>query len=140
MLAVNDRIVVPERELSYRASPSSGPGGQNVNKVATRVTVFFDFASSAVLSASEKSRVRERLASRTSKAGVLRVVSQKHRTQSANKKAARQKLAELLAAALERRKPRGRTSVPSGTRKKRLDDKRRRSELKRRRARVSDHE
>ncbi len=136
MLTVNDDLVLPERELSYRTSRSSGPGGQNVNKVETKVTVLFDVATSSVLSDSQKERVRERLATRTSQAGVLRVVSQRHRTQAANKEAARDKLAELLALALERKKKRTRTRVPAKTRRKRLEGKRRRSELKRQRGRV----
>lgn len=138
MLEVTHDLALPERELRYRTSRSSGPGGQNVNKVETRVTVYFDVTNSDVLTDSQKERVLERLSTRTDKAGVLRVVSQKHRTQAANKEAARNKLATLVAEALKRRRRRRRTKVPARTKRKRIEDKRRRSELKRRRGRVRD--
>ena len=85
MLPVDDQLVLPERELSYRSSRSSGPGGQNVNKVETRVTLLFDISGSAVLDETQKELVRQRLATRINKKGVLRVVSQRHRTQNANR-------------------------------------------------------
>lgn len=136
MLYVDDTLVIPGRELTYSTSRSSGPGGQNVNKVETRVTVLFDLEHSSVLEDSQKARVRERLATRVNKEGVLRVVSQKHRTQAANREAARVKLAELLARALRTRRTRKPTRTPERARRRRREDKRRRSELKRRRARV----
>ena len=72
MLRLNDQLSLPESELSYRTSRSSGPGGQNVNKVETRVTVLFDVAASPTLSEEQKTRIRERLATRLDKQGVLR--------------------------------------------------------------------
>ncbi|MFQ5525040.1 MAG: alternative ribosome rescue aminoacyl-tRNA hydrolase ArfB [Thermoanaerobaculia bacterium] len=138
MLYVTDCLSVPERELTYRSSRSSGPGGQNVNKVETRVTVLFDVGHSAVLDDDQKARVRERLATRINKDGVLRVVSQKHRTQAANRDAARAKLAELLLRALAVRRKRKRTRPSREAKRRRLEDKRRRGELKRRRSRVTD--
>ncbi|MCH7664672.1 MAG: aminoacyl-tRNA hydrolase [Acidobacteria bacterium] len=136
MLPVDDQLVLPERELSYRSSRSSGPGGQNVNKVETRVTLLFDIPGSAVLDETQKELVRQRLATRINKKGVLRVVSQRHRTQNANREAVRTKLAELLAEALRPRRPRRPTKTPEKARRRRLEDKKRRSELKRRRGRV----
>ncbi len=136
MLPVDDQLVLPERELSYRSSRSSGPGGQNVNKVETRVTLLFDISGSAVLDETQKELVRQRLATRINKKGVLRVVSQRHRTQNANREAARTKLAELLAEALRPRLPRRPTRTPKRARRRRLEDKKRRGELKRRRGRV----
>ena len=131
MLEVNRSISLPERELSYRRSRSSGPGGQNVNKVETRVTVLFDVGASDSLSEDQKVRVRERLATRIDKTGVLRVVSQKHRTQAANREAARLRLARLLAEALEERAVRKRTRKPQAVDRRRLEEKRRRAHLKR---------
>ncbi len=136
MLPVDDQLVLPERELSYRSSRSSGPGGQNVNKVETRVTLLFDIPGSAVLDETQKDVIRRQLATRINKKGVLRVVSQRHRTQNANREAARTKLAELLAEALRPRRPRRPTKTPKGVRRRRLEDKKRRGELKRRRGRV----
>lgn len=131
MLEVNESLALPERELSYRTTRSSGPGGQNVNKVETRVTVLFDVESSPSLSEEQKARVREHLATRIDKAGVLRVVSQKHRTQAANRDAARSRLAGLLADALRERRTRRKTRPPKAVDRRRLDEKRRRGELKR---------
>ena len=113
MLEVNNSLHLPESELSYRTSRSSGPGGQNVNKVETRVTVLFDLASSTALDDDQKALVRERLATRIDKAGILRVVSQKHRTQRANRDEARQKLAALIARAIAPERPRRQTRKPA---------------------------
>lgn len=131
MLEVNESVALPESEISYRTSRSSGPGGQNVNKVETRVTVLFDVDASAVLSDQQKRRIHARLATRIDKSGVLRVVSQRHRTQGANRDAARQRLADLISDALARRRPRKRTRKPASAARRRLDDKRRRGEIKR---------
>ena len=136
MLPVDDQLVLPERELTYRSSRSSGPGGQNVNKVETRVTLLFDIPGSAMLDETQKELVRRRLATRINKKGVLRVISQRHRTQNANREAARAKLAELLAEALRPRRPRRPTKTPKKARRRRLEDKKRRGELKRRRGQV----
>ncbi|MEM7052000.1 MAG: alternative ribosome rescue aminoacyl-tRNA hydrolase ArfB [Acidobacteriota bacterium] len=130
-LFVRPGLEIPEDELTYRASRASGPGGQNVNKVESRVEVRFDVPQSTVLSEAQKTRIAERLATRINKDGVLRVVSQKHRTQAANREAARVKLGELVAAALEVPKKRTRTRVSKGAKKRRLEAKRRRSEVKR---------
>lgn len=138
MLPVDDQLVLPERELTYRSSRSSGPGGQNVNKVETRVTLLFDIPGSAVLDETQKNVIRRQLATRINKRGVLRVVSQRHRTQNANREAARTKLAELLAEALRPRRPRRPTRTPKKARRRRLEEKKRRGELKRRRGRVRD--
>ena len=88
-LDIGGGVRIPADELSYRTSRSSGPGGQHVNKVETRVTVLFDLDGSPSLSEAQKERVRERLPTRITKAGVLWVVSQKHRSQKANRDAAR---------------------------------------------------
>ena len=138
MLYVDKDLILPAGELAYRTSRSSGPGGQNVNKVETRVTVLFDIGQSAVLDNEQKARLRERLASRVNKEGILRVVSQKHRTQAANREAARDKLAQLIAQALAKRRKRTKTRPSRAAKRRRLEDKRRRSRLKQRRGRVDD--
>ena len=129
-LVVSDALTIPAGELEVSFARSSGPGGQHVNKVETRVTLRFDLAGSAVLSESQQARIAARLATRISKAGVLRVVCQKHRSQSANEREARVRLAALLAAALVRPPRRRKTAVPKAQRRRRLEGKRRRSRLK----------
>ena len=87
--------------------------------------------ASPTLDDEQKGRIRERLETRIDKRGVLRVVCQKHRTQAANRETARERLASLMADALEQRRPRKRTGKPAAAKRRRLEDKRRRSELKR---------
>jgi ribosome-associated protein len=132
-LRVRPGLLVPESEIVVRRTRSSGPGGQNVNKVATRIELEFDITQSAVLDDEQKARLRERLRSRVSRDGVLRVVSQRFRSQLRNEDDARERLAALLAAALTVRRQR-RATRPTGTAKQqRLAAKRRRSRLKTRR-------
>jgi ribosome-associated protein len=138
-LTVRPGLVVPESELYVRRTRSGGPGGQNVNKVATRVEIEFDVEASAVLTADEKARIRVRLATRTSRAGVLRVVAQSERTQARNEAEARRRLAALLARALALPRPRRPTRPSSSSRRERLDAKRRRGAIKKtRRTAVED--
>ena len=137
-LYVREGLMIPESELEARATRSGGPGGQNVNKVSTRVEVRFDVASSSVLSDAEKQRVRTRLANRTSRLGVLRVVSQRERSQARNEAEARRRLAELLAEALTVPKRRRPTRIGAATRERRLRSKRQRSEVKRQRLAPAD--
>ena len=129
-LAVRPGLVLPESELEVRASRSGGPGGQNVNKVSTRVELRFDVRSSGVLTEEEKHRVRVRLAGRVSREGVLRVVSQRERSQARNLSVARRRLAELLGAALEIPKKRRPTRPHRTAQERRLQEKRRRSDAK----------
>jgi ribosome-associated protein len=133
MIEINGHTALSEDELRFTVSRSSGPGGQNVNKLNTRVTVFLDVAQSANLSDRQKRCLRRALATRMDKHGVLRVVSQKHRTQEANRRAAVERLVELLAEALKPRPVRKKTKVPAGARERRLQDKKRRGQLKRNR-------
>ncbi len=123
-----------EDELRFTFSRSSGPGGQNVNKVETRVTLYFDVENSPTLTMTQKQRIGERLATRISNDGVMRVSSQRHRTRSANRDAACERFYELIAWALRRDKPRRKTRVSKAAKKRRLDDKRRRGDIKRRRS------
>jgi ribosome-associated protein len=129
-IAVSPQLTLPDREVSFETSTSSGPGGQNVNKVETRVTLLFDLEASDSLDPEQKERIRERLATRINKAGVLRVVSQKHRSQSANRQAATERFAALLAEALEETPPRKKTRPTRAARRRRLQKKRRRGEIK----------
>lgn len=134
MIEINGGIFIPEDELSFKFSRSGGPGGQNVNKVNTRVTLLFDVASCESFSDVQKKRILKRLATRANKNGVIRVVSQRYRTQKANRGAVVERLVELLREALKKKPVRKKTAVPYAARQKRLEQKRRRSLLKQQRA------
>jgi ribosome-associated protein len=134
VLAGTSGYAYNKTELRFRYSRSSGPGGQNVNRVETRVTLLFDVGASPSLSDAQKRRVLDRLGTRINKDGVLRVVSQRHRTREANRRAAIERFETLLAQALRRKRVRRKTAVPKGAQKRRLENKRRRGELKRTRS------
>lgn len=133
MIEVKDGIVIRREEIVFKFSRSSGPGGQNVNKVNTRVTLFFDLANAAGFTDAQKGRILKRLATRANKNGVIRVVSQRYRTQKANREYAVRRLVELLREALKRRAVRKKTLVPKWAKEKRLAEKKRRSQLKQQR-------
>jgi ribosome-associated protein len=134
MITITDRLMIPREELTFTASRSSGPGGQNVNKLSTRVTLQFDVLKSASLTEDQKRRVLAKLKSRISKDGVLRVSCQQSRSQAANREGAVERFVELLQRALTRRRPRRRTAVPASARERRLGEKKRRSRVKAARA------
>ncbi len=140
MIEITSEIFISEDELVFKVSRSGGPGGQNVNKVNTRVTVFFDVPNCERLSDVQKRRILARLATRTDKNGVLRVVSQKYRTQKANRREAVERLQQLLVDALKTRAVRKKTKVSYAARQRRLEDKRRRSLIKRQRAKRNSSE
>ena len=132
-IEIGEGLVIPEAELSFATGPSSGPGGQNVNKVESRATLLFDVAASPSLTDEQRQRIAERLGSRLNRRGVLRVTSQRHRSQAANRKAAVERFAELLADALSEEPERRPTRVPKAARRRRLEAKRKRSRVKRER-------
>ena len=133
MIEITDGVFISEDELVFKASRSGGPGGQNVNKVNTRITLFFDVTECEVLSDIQKRRILHRLSTRADKNGIIRVVSQKFRTQKANRRAALGRLQELLREALKTKPVRKKTKVPERARLRRLEEKKRRSMLKRQR-------
>ncbi|MGE0480219.1 MAG: alternative ribosome rescue aminoacyl-tRNA hydrolase ArfB [Phycisphaerae bacterium] len=112
-----------------------GPGGQNVNKVSTRVTLLFDFAACPLLNDAQKSRIRQRLARRMSADGRLRLVAQSERSQLANRRAAEDRLMELLAAATRAPAVRKATQPTRASQRRRVANKRRRGEVKQQRRR-----
>ena len=130
MPRINDDLSIDDDELRFEFARSSGPGGQNVNKVETKVRLLFDLRGSRSLSSEQRARVEEHLATRITKDGVLHVSSQRHRSREANRRATVERFVDLLAEALEEDEPRVRTKVPKAQRKKRLDSKRRRSQKK----------
>jgi ribosome-associated protein len=133
MIEITRDIYIGEDELVFRASRSAGPGGQNVNKVNTRMTLLFDVSGSQSLSDRQKQLIFSRLSTKIDKNGLLQVASQKFRTQKANRNAAVEKFQKLLAGALKTRPVRKKTRIPFSARQKRLDEKRKRSRLKRQR-------
>lgn len=133
MVHVLDDLEIPDEDLTFTTSRSSGPGGQNVNKLSTRVTLLFDVEGSPSLSAQQRQLLRERLAGRINRDGVLRVVSQRHRTQLANREAAVARFNELVRSALREPPERIPGAVSEQAREKRLEEKHRRSRTKRER-------
>jgi len=130
MPRINDEVTIGEDELRFEFARSSGPGGQNVNKVETKVTLLFSVRNSPSLSDERRARLEECLSSRITKHGVLRVTSQRHRTREANRRATVERFVDLLADALEEREQRVSTKVPAAKRRRRLEDKKRRSRIK----------
>jgi ribosome-associated protein len=134
---INDSLDINDDELRFRYSRSSGPGGQNVNKVATKVTLLFDLRSSPSLDEEQRDRIMERLGKRVSKHGILHISSDRHRTRGANQRAVIERFTELMADALRKRTPRRKSRVPEKEKRRRRDAKRRRSRVKALRGRPS---
>lgn len=138
MLAITEHLTIPENELTYTTSRSSGPGGQHVNKVSSRVTLLFNVTASPSLSEDQKRLIRTRLATRVSREGILRVVSQAHRSQAANREEATQRFIALLRSAVTRKPRRKKTTPPAAATQRRLDTKKQRSQVKQRRAKPTE--
>jgi len=140
MLRINDDLEIDDGELRFEFARSGGPGGQNVNKVETKVRLLFDVVHSPSLSEDQRSLIEERLATRITKDGVLQISSQRHRTREANRKATVERFVELIAGALDSDEPRVPTRIPKRVKKRRLESKRQRSQKKAMRARPDEEE
>ena len=112
MILIKPGIAISPADIIYRFSRSSGPGGQNVNKLNTKVILLFDIANSRGLSREQKQLVYEKLSSRVTDDGFVKITSQRHRTQRANRKAALEKLEDLLSDALKETPVREETEIP----------------------------
>lgn len=134
MIPIAEGLSLPDEELSFTTSRSGGPGGQNVNKLETRVTVRFDVARSPSLTEEQRQRLLERLATRITREGIFHVTSQKHRTQAENREAAVDRLAELMAEALREEIPRKPPRVSKAAKRRRVEAKKRRGQRKRERS------
>ena len=129
-IIINDRITVPAAELSYTASRSSGPGGQHVNTSDTRIQVRWNLEQSEAFSETQKNRLRRALQSRLTESGELILASDSHRSQRRNSEDVTQRLAAIIRANLTPPKPRKKTRPTRASKERRLEDKRRRSRLK----------
>lgn len=130
MIEINQNLSIDDAELEFSYACSPGPGGQNVNKVATKATLRFDVAGSASLSERQRAMIREHLGSRLTRDGVLQITRSRHRTQSANRRAAIEHFVELLAEALRPRTPRKKTRPSRASNERRLQEKTQRSRIK----------
>jgi ribosome-associated protein len=137
-LPVRDSLVLPERELHWRFSRASGPGGQGVNTTDSRVELSFDLAGTPSLPEPLRDRALGRLGGRLTD-GVLTIVASEFRSQLRNRDAARERLAELIRGAIAPPPPKRRATKPSaGSKRRRLDAKTRRGQIKKLRGRPTD--
>ena len=134
LLYVNDSLSIPRDELDVRVSRSSGAGGQHVNKTSSRVEIFWNIIGSRALNDEQRNRLREKLASRLTADGSVRVVASDMRSQIRNRELAEQRLAELIARSLIVPKKRKATKPSKAVKEARLEAKRRHSSKKRERS------
>ena len=136
-LVIHDHLTIPARDLSWSASRASGPGGQNVNKVSTKVTLRFDLRGTEALTRTQKTRLRKLAGQRIDAQGALVIRAQAERSQRQNLERARGRLRKLIAKALVPPKRRVATKPSRASRRKRLEEKRRQAERKKARGKVS---
>jgi ribosome-associated protein len=137
-LYVTAQIVIAEHELDERFIHASGPGGQNVNKVATAVQLRFDVARSPALTEDVRQRLMKLAGRRLTQDGVLVLTARNHRSQERNREDARDRLAELIRQAAVPPRPRRATKPTLGSKRRRLEAKTARAKLKRERTRPSE--
>lgn len=133
LILINESLALPAAELQFRFSTGGGPGGQHVNKTATRVTVLFDVATSPSLDEETRARLLDRLAPRLNRQGVLHIDVHESRSQWQNRETAVARLRSVLAEALVEQPERRPTRPSRAARTARLEDKRHRSTVKRQR-------
>jgi ribosome-associated protein len=139
-LQINKQLSIPQDELTFRFSRSSGPGGQHVQKSSTRVELLFDVANSPSLDDEQRARILKRLSRYTDSSGILHLVSQSERSQLRNREEVVARFQDLLRQALKRRKRRKPTRPTAASKEKRLRAKRKRSETKEKRGKVQDYQ
>jgi ribosome-associated protein len=132
-LPVNDSVAIPRSELDVRVSRASGAGGQHVNKTSSRVEIFWNIPASRAISEEQRARLLDKLSSKLTTEGSIRVVASDMRSQSRNRDLAEERLAETVRRALivpRKRKP---TKPTRAAKEARLDSKKRHSDKKRKR-------
>ena len=137
MLQISNTVSIPEYEIEMSAVRSQGPGGQNVNKVATAIHLRFDIVASS-LPEPYKERLLKLSDQRITKEGVIVIKAAVHRSQEQNREEALQRLQDLIKSAIALPKPRKRSKPTRSSQKKRLDSKSKRSQLKTMRGNVTD--
>jgi ribosome-associated protein len=136
VLQINDSLWIPRAELTYRATRSGGPGGQHVNTSSSRVELAWDVGASPSLTDEQRARIQEKLANRINSEGVLLMSSSEQRSQHQNRESVTARFAELVAQALVIPKKRIRTRPSRASREARLDEKKKRSEVKKMRGSI----
>lgn len=136
LIRINSHTAVPSSELTFRFSRSGGPGGQNVNKVETKVELLFDVARSTGLTDEQKQLLLVREKNRIDSDGMLRVIAQESRSQFENREAAVEKFVSIVAGALMKRKKRVKTRASKASKEKRIEGKKIRGKTKKMRGRV----
>jgi len=137
-LVVTPSVVVPSRELRWSASRSGGPGGQNVNKVSSKVDLRFDLAHTTALTGPQITRLTALARNRLDEDGAIQIVVQDTRDQGQNLELARERLAEMIRACLKPPKARKPTKPSKGAKRRRLDDKKKVGEKKQQRRAVDE--
>ena len=132
-LTIDDKVLLPLSELTFKATRSGGPGGQHVNTSSTQVELWWDLAGSPSLTDRQRTLATERLASRLDNEGRLRLVSSKFRSQRRNKDDVVERFRTILATALTKPPPRKPTRKPRSADEVRLREKKKRGTLKRQR-------
>jgi ribosome-associated protein len=139
-LRITPRLVIDESELEERFVRASGPGGQNVNKVATAVELRFDAARSPALTDAVRGRLQALAGARLTADGILVIDARRYRTQARNREDARERLADLLRQAAAPPRPRRRTRPTAASREERIQDKKHRARTKRARGPLDNQE
>jgi ribosome-associated protein len=131
-------VVIPGGELWFTASRAGGPGGQHVNKTSSRVTLHWNLSETSALTPAQKKRAVAKLGSRLNKDGVLQIHVDDSRSQKTNLQVARDRLAGLVRDAIKAKKRRVPTKVSKAAKRRRLEDKSKKSETKRLRSKPTE--
>jgi ribosome-associated protein len=139
-LTINEQLAIPLSEVRYRFSRSSGPGGQHVQKSATRVELLFDVANSPSLTDVQRAKILDRLKGYVDTSGLLHLAAQSERSQLRNREEVTARFQSLVRQALKKRKPRKATQPTKASKERRIRKKRHRGQIKEWRKDVRDFE